>query len=129
MPVVLLVHGTADDYTTIGPCRDYAQRIAAAGTPVAFVAIDGAGHKFDGGGTQRLTLRGAQRLTDDCPIELDIDTPVAVERSTGQPLQRERLQAALRDCAATGASIEGNAAARDQAANATPAFLAKVFGR
>lgn len=125
----LWLHGTADDYTPIGPCRDYAQQIAAAGTPVEFVAIDGAGHKFDGDDTRRLTLRGAQRLTDDCPVELDIDTLVAVDRSTGQPLQGDRLQAALRNCAATGASLQGNPAARDQAAKAALGFLAKVFGR
>jgi dienelactone hydrolase len=125
----LWLHGTADDYTTIGPCRDYAQQIAAAGTTVAFVAIDGAGHLFDSDLRQRVALGSAQRLKDDCPIELDIDTLVAVDRRTGQPLQGERLQAALRDCAATGASIEGNAAARDQAAKATLAFLARVFGK
>ncbi len=41
---MLFIHGTADDYTPIQPCQDYADRIRAAGTPVEFVAIEGAHH-------------------------------------------------------------------------------------
>ena len=31
---MLFLHGTADDYTPIQPCQDYADKIRAAGTPV-----------------------------------------------------------------------------------------------
>ena len=40
----LWLHGDADDYTPIGPCRDYSQSIADAGTPVVFVDFPGAYH-------------------------------------------------------------------------------------
>lgn len=125
----LWLHGSADDYTPIGPCQDYAKQIAAAGTPVDFVAIDGARHKFDADEQRRVTLRGAQRTLDNCAVELDVDTLVFVDRFTGQRLQGDVLQAALRDCAATGATIEGNAAAREQASKATLAFLGRVFAK
>ena len=49
----LWIHGEADDYTPIGPCRDYAQRIGEAGTPVEFVSLPGAYHKFDSDGQRR----------------------------------------------------------------------------
>jgi len=44
---ILFIHGDADDYTYLTDCRDYAARIAAAGTPTEVVAIPGARHKFD----------------------------------------------------------------------------------
>lgn len=44
---MLFIHGDADDYTPIGPCLDYADKIGRAGTPVQFVTLAGARHKFD----------------------------------------------------------------------------------
>ena len=41
--------------------RDYAERIGKAGTPVEFVTIEGAMHKFDQDDTRRFNVRGAQR--------------------------------------------------------------------
>jgi len=125
----LWLHGNADDYTGLAPCEAYAKQIAEAGTPVEFVVIEGAGHKFDADDTRKLVLRGAQRTLDSCPVEMDIDSFASFDRNTGQRLQGEAYQAALKSCAATGASIEGNAKARERAAQSTLAFLAKVFAK
>ena len=57
----LWIHGDADDYTPIGACRDYSKRIGEAGTPVEFVSLPGAYHKFDDDDQRRITVRGAQR--------------------------------------------------------------------
>ena len=125
----LWLHGDADDYTALAPCQDYAKQIGGAGTPVEFVVIEGAMHKFDADEQKRFFLRGAQRALDSCPVEIDIDTFAAYDRGSGQRLQGEAYQAALKSCSATGANIEGNAKARDKAAAATLAFLAKVFAK
>lgn len=126
---ILFIHGDADDFTPIAPCRDYAQRIREAGTPVRFEVIPGAQHKFDSDDLSRHYLRSAARTKADCPIEIDVDTLAAFDRNTGARLRGADFQQAMRDCRATGATVEGNRDARDQAARAALAFLREVFAR
>lgn len=124
---MLWIHGDADDYTPIGPCQEYAEKIGKAGTPVEFAVIKGARHKFDADGLKRTQIAGAQTSQPNCPIEVDIDIMAVFDRTTGQRLQGEAYQAMLKKCAGRGASVEGNTAARDTAAKAAVAFLRKVF--
>lgn len=126
---MLFIHGDADDYTPIAPCQDYADKIGKAGTPVEFVAIPGAHHKFDSDDLRRHYLKGALRSKAECPIEIDIDTLYAYDRTTGARLQGEAYQAAAKSCGAVGATVEGSQRARDQAAQAAVAFLKKTFAR
>jgi len=126
---MLFIHGEADDYTPIAPCRAFADEIRRAGTPVEFVAIPGAMHKFDQEDIRRTFVRGAVRSKAECPLEIDIDTLYAYDRSTGQRLQGDAFRDMLKSCGAVGASVEGNHAARDQAADAALSFLAKTFAR
>lgn len=126
---MLWIHGDADDYTPIGPCRDYAERIGKAGTPVEFVVLEGARHKFDQDDSRRIYLRGAQRTLESCAVEIDIDTLAAYDRATGQRLTGDAYRDALKKCSALGASVEGSRSAREKAAQATLAFFRKVFAR
>ncbi len=124
---ILFIHGDADDYVPIGPCKDYADRIGKAGTPVEFVTIEGAKHKFDSGDTRNHYLSRATKTKADCPIEVDIDTYYAYDRTTNERLQGGAYQTALKNCGTTGATVEGNTGARDKAAQAAITFLKKVF--
>lgn len=124
---MMFIHGDADDYTPIGPCREYADQIGKAGTPVEFVTIEGAHHKFDAGDTRRHFLSRASKTKADCPIEVDINTFYAFDRTTGQRLQGEAYTTALKNCSTIGATVEGNTGARDKAAQAAVAFLKKAF--
>lgn len=124
---ILFIHGDADDYTPIAPCQDYAKKIAATGVPVEFVVIPGAHHKFDADDVRRVYVRGAQKTKGDCPIEVDLDTQQAFDRTTGARLQGAAFQEAQASCRATGATVEGNRKARDTAADAAVAFLKKTF--
>ena len=124
---MLFIHGDADDYTPIGPCQDYADKIGKAGTPVEFVVIEGAQHKFDADDLKRYYVRGATRTKADCPLEIDIDTLYAYDRTSGARLQGEAYPAALKSCAAVGATVEGSHRARDKAAQAAVGFLKKTF--
>jgi dienelactone hydrolase len=127
---MLWIHGDADDYCTMAPCQDYADRIGKAGTPVEFVVIKGARHKFDYDDQKRYDLRTAQRTLDGCPVEIDIDTFGYSDRFTGQRLSGKDLEAVMKkSCSALGASYEGNRDARDKAAQAATAFLQKVFAK
>jgi dienelactone hydrolase len=126
---ILFIHGDADDYTPIGPCQDYAERIGKAGTPVEFLVLEGAHHKFDSDDMKRYYVRGATRTKADCPVEIDIDTLNAYDRATGARLQGEAYTAALKNCGAVGATVEGSTRARDKAAQAAVAFLKKTLAR
>jgi dienelactone hydrolase len=126
---MLFIHGSADDYTPIGPCQEYAARIRAAGTPVEFVALDGAQHKFDADDLRLRYLRRAQRTPAECPIEVDVDTFFAYDRTTGSRLAGGAYRDAVQSCRATGASVQGDAQARDQAAKAAVSFLQRAFAR
>ena len=125
---ILFIHGDADDYTPIGPCQDYADKIGKAGTPVEFVVIEGAHHKFDADDLKRYYVRGATRTKADCPLEIDIDTLYAYDRTSGARLQGDAYTTTLKNCGAVGATVEGSNRARDKAAQAAVGFLKKTFG-
>lgn len=127
---MLWIHGDADDYIPIAPCQDYADRIGKAGTPVEFVVIPGARHKFDDDDTRRINVRNAQRTPEGCPVEIDIATFAAYDRFTGERLAGDAYQATLRkSCRALGATVEGNRSLREKAAESVLSFLRKVFAR
>ncbi len=127
---MLWIHGDADDYTPIGPCKDYAERIGKAGTPVEFFTIPGARHKFDEESQKFHRLNDVQTTKEQCPLEMDMATFVFYNRFTGEKLSPEAFQATQKkSCVALGASVEGNRSAREKAAEAVVAFLRKVFAR
>jgi dienelactone hydrolase len=125
---MLWVHGDADDYTYANDCRDYAQRINAAGTPSEFLVLPGARHKFDANEQRRIHLRTAQKTREGCPLEYDIMAFTARDRRTGEALSQEKAQALNKElCATTGATVEGSQSARTTAAKAIGEFLKRVL--
>jgi len=124
---MLWIHGESDDYTTIAGCREYADRIAKAGTPVEFLALEGTYHKFDAEDQVHFYGRGLVKALDNCPLEMDINDFAYYDRFTGQRLQGEAFQAAAKACMSRGATLEGNPRSRDKAAKAAVEFLRKTF--
>ena len=125
---ILLVHGDADDYTYLSDCQSYAARIAAAGTPTEVVAIPGARHKFDVDDPRRINLRNVTKVKEGCPIEFDVIDTAWRDRRSGDKLSSEQSQAIGKElCADKGASMEGNAQAREMAGKAVVAFLKKTI--
>ena len=122
-----VIDGDADDYTPIAPCQEFASAIGKAGTPVEFITLKGARHKFDQDDQKLLFVKGAQRSAADCPLEIDIENFWAFDRSNGQRVQGEAFQAMQKKCVLLGASVQGNTAARNEAAKAAVGFLRKVF--
>ena len=107
--------------------QDYADKIGKAGTPVEFVAMEGAHHKFDRDDQKRYYLRAVTRTKADCPLELDIDTLYAYDRTNGARVQGDAYTAMLKSCTAIGATAEGSNRAREKAAQAAVGFLKKTF--
>lgn len=123
---MLFVHGDADDYTYMSDCRDYAQRISAAGTPTEFVVLPGARHKFDVDDVRRVSLRNNVKSKEGCPLEFDVVDATMRDRRSGEALSQDKAQALGRElCADKGATVEGNHGARDTAAKAVSEFLSK----
>lgn len=125
---MLFVHGSADDYAPMAPCQDYAEKIRASGTPVEFAVIEGAQHKFDDDDPRRRFLARVTRTRADCPIEVDLDGFRAFDRRTGARLEGPAYKSALATCRDTGATVQGDTTARDQAAAAVIGFLKRTFG-
>jgi dienelactone hydrolase len=123
----LWLHGEADNYAAIGPCQAYAQQIGAAGTPVEFVALPGAHHKFDADSQQLRHIRQAERSVAGCPLAQDIDSRAHVDQHSGARLRGAALTQARADCRALGADVQGNLAARAQADQALLGFLARTL--
>lgn len=126
---MLFIHGDADDYTPIEPCKSFADEIRQAGTPVEFVVIPGAHHKFDADDLRRHYNRSVVRSKADCPIRVDIDTFAAYDSRSGARLQGDAYRDMVKECAAQGANTEGNHRARDKAADAAVAFLKQTLAR
>jgi dienelactone hydrolase len=125
---MLFVHGDADDYAYISDCRSYAQRVAAAGTPVEFVVVPGARHKFDVDDTRLVNARQNSKTKEGCPLELDITDLKVHDRRNGEALPQDKIQSLGRElCADRGATLEGDPKAREIAGKAVVEFLNKTF--
>ncbi|MBK9243425.1 MAG: dienelactone hydrolase family protein [Burkholderiales bacterium] len=125
---MLWIHGDEDDYTYASDCQDFAQRIRAAGTPVEFVLIPGARHKFDADDGRRHQLPFVTKAKQGCPLEFDVDALTFRDRRTGAAIPASEVGAFSKaNCTTTGATVEGDRKAREAAAKAVDAFLKQVF--
>ena len=118
---VRIFHGTADDWTPIGPCREWVARRQAAGRDVSLVAYERAMHAFD-----VPFFSPPQRWTGvfnpgRCTItELSDRTFVADD---GRPLTADS------PCVGRGATLGYDARAHRQSIVDVKAFLDQSFGR
>ena len=125
---MLFVHGDADDYAYLSDCRNYAQRIDAAGTPTEFVVLPGARHKFDVDDLRRVNVRNNTKTKEGCPLEFDIVDMKVRDRRSGDVVPQDKVRAIADElCADKGATLEGDPKAREAAGKAVVTFLNKVF--
>lgn len=113
--------GTPADWTPLGPCRAYVQRVRAAGNDIAlFEYLDGY-HGFDNPQISSRLWRpnvlsaGRCHWVEETPGKL-------VHRETRQPLSRED------PCILLGATVGYNEQAHQKAQKDVQAFLTEVFG-
>jgi dienelactone hydrolase len=117
---IRLFHGTADDWTALGPCRDYVERLRRAGKDVELVEYPGARHAFDAP-----YLPPAIRLprpvnTFRCSL-VEGDSGRIVNRDTGQPFSFTDA------CVTRGATLGYDPRAHHDAVLAVTAFLRDLF--
>jgi dienelactone hydrolase len=115
---IRVVHGTADDWHPIEPCRQYVARLKRAGADAAMVELKGAHHFFDLADLPPvMRLPAVQHV--DCLVEERAGG--LVNRATGRPPTRE-------DCVRSGATIGFDARAYEEALRRVKETLRSELG-
>ncbi|MBM3219273.1 MAG: carboxymethylenebutenolidase [Candidatus Rokubacteria bacterium] len=115
---IRVVHGTADDWHSIAPCRQYVTRLKRAGADAAMIELNGARHFFDLPDlAPSLRLPGVQRMS--CLAEERANG--VVNRATGRSPTRE-------DCVRLGVTIGHDARAYEEALRRVKETLVAALG-
>jgi dienelactone hydrolase len=117
---IRIFHGEADDWTPIGPCRQYVGRLHAAGKDVQLFSYPGAYHAFDVPVLPESLYLPRVTTARGCRFE-ERERGVVVEQDSGQPADY-----AL-PCFSRGATLGHNPAARAAAVETVTAILRDVF--
>ncbi len=105
---IRILHGEADDYVPIAPCRDYVARLAARGTDAKLFGYENAYHGFDAEVLpERFSLPMAQQVAKCRLGEGEAGTLLNLE--TGKPLARTDA------CIGIGATVGYHKAAHQKA--------------
>ena len=116
---IRVVHGTADDWMPIEPCRQYVARLRRAGADASMIELAGARHFFDDPNLAPLVrLPGVQRFA--CAME---ERPPAglVNRATGRPVTRG-------DCVQSGVTVGHDARGYEEAMGRVKEALVAALG-
>jgi dienelactone hydrolase len=111
-------HGGADDYAPPGPCRDYINRLAAAGHDAAMIEYPGVLHQFDGREGPPWTDPTAPTSRNCHRVERD---GTLLNAATGQPFSFDDA------CIEYGPSLGYDADATAGAKAEVTAFLSALF--
>ena len=117
---IRIFHGTADDYVSIEPCRNYVERLRRSGKDVQLTEYAGAHHAFDNPlYTKPLSLPDAV-TTNLCPRKERPGGEI-INVETGQPFTWSDA------CVTRGATVGYDPIATTEATKAVKAFLASTF--
>jgi dienelactone hydrolase len=119
---VLLLHGTADNWVPIGPCREYAARLTKVGMNVRLIEYPDAYHVFDGPAL-REPVQLPQAVTGRNYRFTEIADGSLVNAATKQPLSPTD------PCFEKGVTIQYNEAAAKKAHEDVKAFLQDAFSQ
>jgi dienelactone hydrolase len=117
---IRIFHGAADDYTPIGPCREYAERLRRTGRDVQLIEYPGARHAFDN--PRRVPTLYLPLLVNPSRCFFVEQTPgVVVHRDSGRPVDFKDA------CFSRGATLGYDAGADADATRSVKALLTSVF--
>lgn len=118
---IRLFHGIADDYVSIGPCRDYIAELRAAGADVSLTEYPDAHHSFDNPVAPKLVTIPKAQSSRNCRLKEGADG-VTVNAATGA-----RFAVTTDPCMAIGAHVGYHAEATAAAQRAVIAFLKQTL--
>lgn len=119
---IRIFHGTADDWTPIGPCLEYAERLRRAGKDVELHAYSGAQHGFDALGFLPGPRRFARAVNPGRCAFVEREPGVVVNPATGRP------PGPGDPCWTRGATVAYDPNARRQARETVAAVLTAALG-
>jgi dienelactone hydrolase len=112
-------HGGSDNWNPAAPCRDYINRLTAAGRDAAMTEYPGVYHAFDHPGAPSYSIMADAQTAKNC-LRREVDGRI-VNGETGEPFT-------YRDaCVELGPATHYNGRAADAAQAAVKDFLTKVF--
>jgi dienelactone hydrolase len=117
---IRVLHGAADDYNPIAPCRAFVDRISKLGSDIRLVEYPDAHHVFDAPMYRQPVKLAVAPTTARCSLA-EGDNGVIMNEETKQPFSYGDA------CAVKGPTVAYNEAASDQARVYVRAFLKEVF--
>lgn len=117
-----IFQGTADDWTPIGPCREYVKKMRAGAKDVELFEYASAHHSFDNPSLPAARFRPDVFNGSNCSyVEGEPGRFQILHRETGKPSNSEN------SCRKRGATIGYHPGAHKQAIEDVQTFLGKVF--
>ena len=117
---IRLLHGTADDYAPIGPCRAYVDRLSKAGRDIRLIEYPDAHHVFDAPAFKEPRKISGPATTRRCQTA-EGDNGVVLNQETKQPFSYDDA------CVEKGPTVAYQEAASTQARAYVRGFLKEVF--
>ena len=118
----LLLHGIADDFVPIGPCREYTARLLKSGKNIRLIEYPDAHHVFDAPQFGQMTKLPNLVTPAWCRFA-EADNGIINNTDTKQPLTRND------SCWKKGVSLAYHESAAKKAYADVTAFLKDVFGQ
>jgi dienelactone hydrolase len=117
---IRVLHGTADDYNPIAPCRAYVERVSKLGKDIRLVEYPDAHHVFDAPAVKEARKLTAAPTTARCVLA-EGDNGVITNEETKQPFSYGDA------CVVKGPTLAYHEAASNQARVYVRTFLKEVF--
>ena len=125
---IMFLHGEADNYTPIGPAREFSDWAQSQGNPVTFISYPKSYHDFDvQGGFSGFAK--ALEVSTKCDLVIDLSNghTVRMNHADNPKTTPDEIRAYMKSCVIHGANLAYNAAARADAVEKLHGFLKQVF--
>jgi dienelactone hydrolase len=111
-----LLHGAADNYVPVAPCRDYVERLKGKGANISLTEYGGAHHAFDNRGFKKAVVNPKAQTTRQCTLQ-EAERGVIVNAKTKQVFSYAD------PCVEYGPTVLYDEKAHDEARKAVAAFV------
>ena len=121
---ILFFHGETDNYTRIGPTREFADWLQSQGSPVTFVSYPKTYHEFDVQGGFSGVSKSTEVFTKcDMVVDVSVGRVIRLNHVDDPKTTPEQVRAYLGSCPGHGATYAFNATARADAVEKIHEFL------
>jgi dienelactone hydrolase len=121
---MLFFHGESDNYTKIGPTREFADWAQSQGNPVTFIAYPNTYHDFDvQGGFSGFSNNTQTFIKCDMVVDVSSGKVIRLNHVDNPNVTPDKVRAYLGSCPSHGANYAFNATARANSVDKVHDFL------